>query len=140
MGKAAAIVILCLAATFGLSKSNSLQSYNISELKCIKQFCVPPGYNKHEGPFIETGHMEILVDFDGAQVIEIDDVKFSIKFIMYLGLTWVDPRIVYLPDGEEEFPVPVDVDFGSYLWLPELYIHDLREITYSKYYKPFAGQ
>ena len=47
MGKASVIVVLTFAVTLCLSKDNSSKGYNISDLKCIKQFCVPPGYNKH---------------------------------------------------------------------------------------------
>ena len=139
MGKVTALVVFTLAVIMGHSVANSSQHYNSSELKCIEQFCVPPGYNKHVGPFKENGPMEILVDFDVAQVVEIDDVKFSIKFIMYIGLTWMDPRIVSLSEGKEVSWVPVDIEFGNYIWLPDLYIYDLREIIFPKYYKPFAG-
>ena len=140
MGKVAVVVVLTLTAILALSSTSSSQNYNTSDLKCIKQFCVPSDYNKHEGPFVESGHMEILVDFDVAQVVEIDDVKFSIKFIMYIGLTWVDPRIVHLSNGKEVSWAPVDIEFGNYIWLPDLYIYDMREIIFPKYYKPFAGQ
>ena len=140
MGKASVIVVLTFAITLCLSKDNSSKGYNISDLKCIKQFCVPPGYNKHEGPFVESGHMEILVDFDVAQVVEIDDVKFSIKFVMYIGLTWVDPRIICLAQDEDVSWVPVDIEFGNYIWLPDLYIYDMRDIVFPKYYKSFGGQ
>jgi len=140
MGKAVIIFALALFVPLGLAATNPLQRYNASELKCIEQFCVPPDYNKHERPFIGSSPMEILVDFDVAQVVEINDVKFSIKFIMYIGLTWVDPRIVCLKEAEEISWMPVDIEFGNYMWLPDLYIYDVQEIIFPKYYKQFGGQ
>lgn len=139
MGIATVIWVLTMMVFIGLSVSNPLHKPNVPGLNCIGMFCVPSDYNKHEGPFKESGHMEILVDFDVAQVVEIDDVKFSIKFIMYIGLTWVDPRIICLKEDQEVSWMPVDIEFGNYMWLPDIYIYDVQEIVFPKYYKKFGG-
>ena len=141
MERATVLVVMALAASHCLMAENPGPNYNVSEQKCINKFCIPPGYNKHEGPFKETGHTEIWVNFHVSQVVEIDDVDFSIKFKIYIGLTWEDPRIINLR-GEEEISdyIPVDIQFGNYIWRPDLYIYDLKEITFPKYSKQYGGK
>ena len=63
-------------------------------MKCTDNYCVPMNHNKHIGPFKDAGRMEILVDFDIPQVVAFDEVKFNKRFLMYIGLTWVDHRII----------------------------------------------
>lgn len=134
------IIGFTLILLFQAGSCQYIEEDGRGDLKCIEKFCVPENYKKHIGPFKETGHMEILVDFDIAQVVEINDVKFSIKVLMYIGLTWVDHRFIGPGDSDMNSWIPVDADFTNHIWLPDLYIYDLKEIVFPKYYKPFSGR
>ena len=96
-------------------------------------------HNKHIGPFKDAGHMEILVDFDIPQVVAFDEVKFNKRFKMYIGLTWVDHRIIGWEQPDASTWIPVDSEFTNHIWLPDLYFYNMKEITFPKYRKPFSG-
>ena len=135
---------LCLIWLFIIFLLQSGASQDLKEgaddnLKCIDNFCVPMNYSKYLGPFDENGHIDILVDFDISQVVQIHDVKFTIKLLMHIGLTWVDPRIIGPESNNMTSWIPVDNEFTNYIWLPDLYIYNLKEIEFPKYYKPFSG-
>ena len=113
--------------------------YDLPQLKCVGNFCVPENYDKYKEPFDKNGHMDISVDFDILQIVEVDDVMFSIKFVMDIALTWVDQRIVALANHDPTAWIPVDLDFASNIWLPDSYIYEMKESNIPKYYKPFEG-
>ena len=108
--------------------------------KCVNNFCLPGNYTKSVSPFNGREPTEVAIDFEILQILEIDDVRFTISILMYLGGSWVDPRIISLDQVDPAEKIPIDIGFADDLWLPDIYIYDMKEITIPKYYIPFAGE
>ena len=134
------IVFLVVVIYFCTFSKSELLDKSIGDFgKCVGNYCVPKGYDKHIEPFDEKGHIDINVDFDILQIVEVNDVKFSIKIVLYIALTWVDQRIIGLVDHGPTASIPVDLDFAKLIWLPDTYIYDMKESNIPKFYRPYEG-
>lgn len=99
-------VLLILVAIFKEAKSavadnaslilynNLSRSVNDSRYKCAESYCLPIEYDKLEVPFDDTGAVDVSVDLDVLQILEIDDIKFTVSFSMYFGVRCVEGPIV----------------------------------------------
>ena len=114
-----------------------------SEEFCSREFCLPEDYNKIELPPPTNGQqaVEVATEFDIVQYTAVDDSNFEINFVMYMGLLWEEPRILYT--GNISL-VPKSVSLGldvlNHIWLPDLYIYNLKDSTKSNVVKDFAGE
>ena len=107
--------------------------------KCAESYCLPIGYDKLEVPFNDKGAVDVSVDLDVLQIMEIDDIKFTVTFSMYFGVRWQEPRIVG-PDPPPDNPyVPIDIGFVKNLWVPDVYIYHLKQIEVLSIFIPFSG-
>ena len=61
-------------------------------LACAEQYCLAKNYSKLEVPFNDEGRVDISVDLDVLQILEVDDIKFTVSFSMYFGVRWEEPR------------------------------------------------
>jgi hypothetical protein len=66
---------------------------------------------------ISTGIMDIL---------EVNDKQFSITLTMYFEVQWDEPRLLSNVTHSEDSSVPVDLQFLNNLWVPNIFIYDLR--------------
>ena len=107
--------------------------------RCSENYCLPTDYNKLVAPFKESGPMEISINFEILQILEIDDVRFTVSMLMNLGVTWEDHRISGPTQEDPNLKFPIDIGFANELWLPDVYIYDLKQIDIPKFYIPFAG-
>jgi hypothetical protein len=107
--------------------------------KCAENYCLPNDYNKLAVPFKESGQMEISINFEILQILEIDDIQFTVSMLMYLGVTWEDHRISGPTPEDSNLMVPINIKFADDLWLPDIYIYDLKQTAVQKFYIPFAG-
>jgi hypothetical protein len=111
----------------------------VDHSKCAESYCLPIGYDKLEVPFNENGAVDVSVDLDVLQIMEIDDIKFTVTFSMYFGVRWQEPRIVG-PDPPPDNPyVPIDIGFVKNLWVPDVYIYHLKKIEVLSVFIPFSG-
>lgn len=96
----AALLGVFLAACWLLSGSRALETYpEITDtsdhsrfLACAEQYCLAKNYSKLEVPFNDQGRVDISVDLDVLQILEVDDIKFTVSFSMYFGVRWEEPR------------------------------------------------
>ena len=72
-----------------LYSSNLSRSVNDSRFKCAESYCLPLEYDKLEVPFNDAGAVDVSVDLDVLQILEIDDIKFTVSFSMYFGVRCV---------------------------------------------------
>ena len=56
-------------------------------LKCADQYCLGKNYSKLDVPFNDEGRVDIAVDLDVLQILEVDDIKFTVSFSMYFGVS-----------------------------------------------------
>ena len=124
------IIILILAKI--------IQALNLT---CTKEFCLPSDYNRLIKPF-PNQPVEIKCDLDILQILEINDGKFYVTFSMYFGVQWEEPRLIQSLSEEKtkENPyVPIDLSLFDQLWVPDIYIYDLKSIRSYKIFTDFAG-
>ncbi len=55
-------------------------------------YCVAKNYSKLEVPFDERGLVDVSVDLDVLQILEVNDIDFTVSFSMYFGVRWEEPR------------------------------------------------
>jgi len=111
-----------------------------NSLKCSNSFCLPLDYNKLSPPFKESEPIEIIVTLDGVHFLEFDDTKFTVSLLLGLSIEWDDYRITG-PDGIDPWEsFPVDIGFANNLWLPDLYIYNMKENIMSTFNIPVAGK
>ncbi len=107
--------------------------------KCSYDYCLPTEYNKMEAPFIEFEPLEIEIEIDVLQIHEIDDITFTICLSLNLNVIWQDFRIIGTSSDDPTAVIPIDSRFVESLWLPDLYIYNMKEILPKKFNIPFAG-
>ena len=113
-----------------------LPAFNIE--RCAGNVCIPSSYNQWEKPLVSEGDViEIGVDIEILQINEIDDLDFSITLVMYLNLYWNEPRI--LNNQTDGIFRPVDLSLLKDLWVPDIYIYNLKSISKQSIFTDFAG-
>ena len=53
-------------------------------------------YSHKQVPFNDEGRVDVSVDLDILQILEVDDIKFTVSFSMYFGVRWEEPRYGYI--------------------------------------------
>lgn len=114
--------------------------------KCFVEFCLPKGYNRLIPPSYNIGSndtkkpVDIHLDFD-IRVFEVNDIKFTVSLTMYFGIRWHEPRLLKNKsnayDGTFE---RVDLDMLQDLWLPSVYILNLKSYKTLNVFSDFAGK
>ena len=116
-------------------------SSNLSSLpnyKCADVYCI--NLDKYSKLDVPTDPIKVNVDLDVLQILEIDDVKFTVSFSMYFGVRWLEPRIEGPPPPEDNPYVPIDIKFINELWVPDVYVYFLKQINVLTIFTKFAGK
>jgi hypothetical protein len=100
--------------------------------------CLPKDYSKFELP-VKVGSNNISVTIDIDEVLRINDKDYSITFACYFNVQWPEKRIQLGPDfGREQagpgvnvtdnpdIIVPMNLEFVKDLWLPNIFIYNLK--------------
>jgi len=95
-------------------------------LRCASSQCIEKDYDKMALPDLEEA-TEVHTSFELRDVIDIDDEKFTITFSMYFGLQWKEPRLRNYDNSTSPDWMAIDLDFANNLWLPNIFIYDLKE-------------
>ena len=75
------------------------------------------------------------------QIVDINDVDFTVTFSMYLFVKWMEPRLLRngtTPGFNQE--TPVDLKFLDKLWVPDVYFYDLKRLEDHMFLTKFAGE
>jgi len=99
-----------------------------------KSICLPDNYSKFELPYTEqTNHIGISIDID--EVLRINDGTYSITFSTYFNVEWNERRLNVMPDfgaslrkdnSTEPVMVPMNLEFIKDLWVPNIFIYNLK--------------
>ncbi|XP_023343176.1 gamma-aminobutyric acid receptor subunit pi [Eurytemora carolleeae] len=118
---------------------NSALAQNPSgqRLKCAEQYCID--LNTYKKLDVPTNPTQVSVDLDVTQILEIDDIKFTVSFAMYFGVRWLEPRIIGPSNSSENPYVPIDIKFINELWVPDVYVYFLKQINILTIFTKFAG-
>jgi hypothetical protein len=83
--------------------------------------------------------LQIDVKIDVLQILEVDEIAFTVSLSINLLFVWEDFRITGPTPNDPSEQVPIDIRFVQSLWLPDIYIYDMKEISPTKFNIPFAG-
>lgn len=94
--------------------------------KCTAAQCLGGDYDKMALPYKDKP-VQVHTTFELRDVINIDDDKFTITFSMYFGVRWREPRLRNYDNTTIPSWLAIDLDFINNLWLPNVFIYDLKE-------------
>ena len=101
------------------------------------QYCLPDNYDRLDKPYNDRP-VEVKVDLDVTQILDINDVEFTLSLSMYFGVRWEEPRLISNASSNETY-VAADISFFDQLWVPDVYIYNLKNIKKYKIFTDFAG-
>ena len=100
--------------------------------------CLPKSYSKFELP-IKGGVNKMKIHIDIIEVLRINDKDYSITFACYFNVAWLDKRIYLGPDfgieqvgpgvnttGRDDVAESMNLEFVKSLWLPNIFIYNLK--------------
>ena len=58
---------------------------------------------------------------------------------MYFTVIWDDPRLVTNLTVEDGVFTPIDLNFLNHMWVPNIFIYDLKSFEFMKVLKKLAG-
>lgn len=100
--------------------------------------CLPKEYSKFELP-TKGGLNIIRVTIEISEVLRINDKDYSITFACYFNVQWLEKRISLGPEfgreqagpgvnttGNPDIIVPMNLEFVKDLWLPNIFIYNLK--------------
>lgn len=86
----------------------------------------------------------IDIGIDIVDVLRIQDKEYSVEFSCYFNVMWTEPRLVIPTKFQEEFEeandmVPVNVELVNHLWLPNIFIYNLKTFKVVQVLSKHAG-
>jgi len=107
-------------------------------LKCVLGWCLPLDYQKLESP-IPDGAVHVDIDVEILDILSINDKEFSITMSMYFSVQWQESRIWTNNTVEPGFWYPVSLEFLNDLWIPNVFIYNLKSFQNIAVLKRLAG-
>ena len=123
------------------NKYKQLIIFNLGEgvLKCVLGWCLPKDYQKLESP-IPDGAVHVDIDVEILDILSINDKEFSITMSMYFSVMWQESRIWTNNSIEPGFWYPVSLEFLQDLWIPNVFIYNLKSFQNIAVLKRLAGR
>ena len=103
---------------------------------------LPGNYSRMTAPKNNESNdpIEVTLRITHLDILEVNDIKFTIKLQMYLGIEWEEPRIMQMESKEKKKDVPLDIEQLDNLWIPDLDIYNLSKIENFKVVRNLAGK
>ena len=107
-------------------------------------YYLPQNYSRTISP-LDHNHsgspMEVALKIDHLDILEVDDIKFTIKLQMFLGIEWEDPRILKnnISTEDAERGTNLDLKYLDILWVPDLDVYNLSKIENFRVVRNLAG-
>ena len=110
-----------------------------SSRSCVLGWCLPKDYQKLESPRPDSPvHVDINVEI--LDILSVNDKEFSITMSMYFSVMWQESRIVTQNKIEPGFWYPVSLEFLQDLWIPNVFIYNLKSFQNIAVLKRLAGR
>ena len=107
-------------------------------LKCVLGWCLPLDYQKLESPTPKgTVHVDINVEI--LDILSVNDKEFSITMSMYFSVMWQESRIITNNTIEPGFWYPVSLEFLQDVWIPNVFIYNLKSFKNISVLKKLSG-
>ena len=108
-------------------------------LKCVLGWCLPKDYQKLESPTPdEPVHVDINVEI--LDILSVNDKEFSITMSMYFSVMWQESRIETNNTIEPGLWYPVSLEFLQDIWIPNVFIYNLKSFANAQVLKRLAGK
>ena len=78
--------------------------------------------------------------FDIKEITQVDDQKFTVHMILQLNMAWKEPRLDSSNSVQFHKYQPLSFDLAEYLWIPDLYMYDMKSAEVAKLFEPFSGK
>ena len=112
---------------------------SLGMLKCVLGWCLPKSYQKLESPTPDDSvHVDINVEI--LDILSVNDKEFSITMSMYFSVMWQESRIETNNTIEPGFWYPVSLEFLQDLWIPNVFIYNLKSFANARVLKRLAGK
>ena len=94
----------------------------------------------------QTNAIGVSMDID--KIMQINDADYSITISMYFNIEWQEPRLNMLPsfgasrrpnNSMEPVTVPMNLEFVKDLWLPNIFIYNLKTFKVVDVLSKLAG-
>ena len=82
--------------------------------------------------------MDINVEI--LDILSVNDKEFSITMSMYFSVMWQESRIVTNNTIEPGFWYPVSLEFLNDLWIPNVFIYNLKSFSNNQVLKRLSGK
>ena len=106
------------------------KSYNT----CAGKVCIPDDYDKFEMP---QEHVYVDIGIKIVEILDVLDHDFSAEFYMYFFAAWNDSRLIN--NATSGKTVNIDTEFLEKLWVPDVYIYNVKSFHNSRVLTDFAG-
>ena len=114
-----------------------------------KSICLPENYSKFELPFTEQPN-KIGISIAIDEVLGISGKDYSITFATYFNVEWNEQRLKMNPEFGAEFAtpnstdvsdamVPMGLEFINGLWVPNIFIYNLKTYKVISVLNKLAG-
>ena len=75
-----------------------------------------------------SGQNNVSIETDIMDIMEVNDKAFSVTLSMYFSVRWDEPRFETNNTVKEDQWTPIDLQFMNQLWVPNIFIYDLRRL------------
>jgi hypothetical protein len=107
-------------------------------------YYLPKNYSRTVAPIdhIPGDPIEVTLKINHLDILEVDDIKFTIKLQMFLGILWNDSRVFKNDTTIEDKGkgTNLDLKYLDILWVPDLDIYNLSKIENFKVIRNLAGK
>ena len=140
------LVLQYLCLFWGVSVECSNQLLSQEEIKDLNKLgentYIHRNYSRDTAPINDSSKepIEVTLRINHLDILEIDDIKYTIKLQMYLGIEWNEPRLVLTENRKENKDISLDIKHLDALWVPDLDIYNLSKIEDFKVVRNLAGK
>ena len=122
----------------------SFKKFHNREDELIKlggAYYLPKNYSRTLAPISQDHNdpLEVTLEISNVDILEVDDIRFTIKLQMHLGFRWHDYRMICKDDENDHDEEPLDLGKLDTLWIPDLDIYNLSKIESFKIVRSLAG-
>ena len=111
----------CISIEFCMKKSRNLYDPNAQDFE--GSICIPENYNNLEKPANKTTVTVSIVDM---KILNVNDYENTITMYFNMYFAWKEPRLEAPPVVSDYFPL--NHSFLELLWLPDIFIYNLKSI------------
>ena len=96
-------------------------------------------YQKLESPS-PKGAVHVDINVEILDILSVNDKEFSMTMSMYFSVMWQESRIISNNTIETGFWYPVSLEFLNDVWIPNVFIYNLKSFKNTSVLKKLSGK